>query len=145
MGAKVWGYSAPNWGRTGGQRSGEGALGPGGGGAGEEGCAGGAGNHPARQAPLWAGGAPVPELPEWERTGGAAGASSPGEAPLPGTALAGRELPEPALLASPGAAFAGQRCGLLAFRLSQASQVQALPGSRRSSFNPAGTQGGFEG
>lgn len=51
----------------------------------------------------------------------------PGEANLPGTALGGGELPEPALLASLVAAFAGQRCGLLAFSLSQASQVQGSP------------------
>lgn len=64
---------------------------------------------------------------------------------FPGAALGGRELPEPALLASLLAACAGQRCGLLAINLSRAGQVQAFPGNRRSSFNPAGTHGGFEG
>lgn len=68
----MWGDSARNWGRTGGQRFGEGALGLGGAEQGRRDVLGVLGNHPARQAQLWAGEATVPELPEWERTWGLA-------------------------------------------------------------------------
>lgn len=126
---------------VGGQLFREGAPGQGGSGVGEEGCAGDIGESPSQPGRLSNG--PGKLLEAASRMWGeswAAGVSSLKEPSSPAqrwVAESSRSQPG-ARHSCQLAAFAGPRCGLVAFSLSQASQLQAFQRNQRSSSAPWG-------